>query len=546
MSSSPADAQSTTLPNPPLSFKTDYFGYSASVSPRVGFTDNLFLVPDGFEDEGLEKESEIIASTVFVGNAIYSAPRFTGIASALVDLSYLTDEDDFNVNQRVAGAGTFTLAENIAYFDVSGSSSRQLVGDNAPFSQNPNAARNLQTNVQTFAVSPYLSRQFSDNALGEIRYRFSQVFIDETAPNNLAGLLNDSRTQELSGSYNTGNKLGPLQLGVSAYGARTEEFGSSEALEFDFEQGTLLAEAAYALTSKFSLTGAIGVDEIRAESDTIGAEALNTFIPTEELSGFFWRAGFRYRPGRRTDILAEFTQRYGDEFINAVITYDVSSRLRFEARAGREFVTRAQTVGSQFGLAQRSVLEFANDLRLGNASSPEGVLQDAIRFNQRLNNAQVIGVGARNFAGATLVGFYDRTVFNLSVNYSDDEFGFRDIETIGGDMLVERRLSRKVTGYAGGFYRFADTSVDTGLCIENPAFFGIDTTLTGFNSTDVCTDLASVNGKTNTVGGRIGGRYQIYKNVSAFAEYLRTSRFSELDRLEFDENLVQAGFTLDF
>ncbi|MEO0399757.1 MAG: hypothetical protein AAF224_10115 [Pseudomonadota bacterium] len=528
-----AHAQSTTQPQAPLSFKTDYFGYSASVSPRVGYTDNINLGRDGTEQD------EFIASTVFTANAIYSAPRFTGLMSADVDLSYLTEQADFNVNQRVAGAGTFTVSENLAYFDVSGSTSRQLVGDNARFSQNLNAARDQRTNVHSFSLSPYLNRRFEDKSAAELRYRFSQVFVGDQNNAVLAGLLNDSRAHEVTASYNTGEKLDRLTIGVTAYGARTEEYGSADGLEFDFEQGTLLGEVEYEITPRFSLTGAVGVDEIRSD-------APETLIPTEDLSGLFWRSGFRYRPGRKTDIRLEYGRRYDDDFVNGFISYDISRQFRFQARASRDFITRAQAVNSQFGITQRSILDFADQLREGDPRSPEGVIAAANRLNARIDNAQTIGVGASNSAAASLIGLLGRTQFNATVNYNDDEFGFRDIETIGGSLSVERQVSRQLTGYASAFYRFADTEVDFDLCLANPGFFGFDTTEPTFETFASCASFAAVNGETNTVGGRIGARYQLYRNLAVFGEYFHTTRFSEQPLLEYEENLFQAGLTLDF
>ncbi|MEO1014167.1 MAG: hypothetical protein AAFX08_03165 [Pseudomonadota bacterium] len=516
---------------PTLTFKTEYLGYAASVSPRAAYSSNINLAPDGFEQD------EYFVSNLISGNAIYSTKRFTGLIQGDLDVSYLTDSDDVNVNQQIAGVGTATLAENLFYFDVSGSTSRQLVGDNARFSPNINAARNQQVNVHSFALSPYLNRQFDDGSTAEVRYRFSQIFVGD---GNLADLLNDSQSQELIGVYDTGDRLGDLTLRLTAYGARTDESGSRFAPEFEYEQGSIIGEAEYALTPKFALTGSLGVDEVRSDAP----EAL---IPTDDLSGLNWLAGFRYRPSRRTDLLLQYGERFGDDYINAQFSYTISPRVRFTAGGTRQFITRAQNVNSSFTNTQRSVLDFAEQLRLSDEGiAPTGVIRSANAFGNQFRVFQTIGVGASEIYNASLIASFDRTQFNLNTFYANDDFNFRVIETIGGGVNVDHRLSRRASVYANVFYRFADTSVDLDQCIAEPGFFGIDVTTPGVNAVDGCTAFAAVNGTTDTVGGRIGARYQIFKNVAAFGEYARTQRFSEQSILEFEENFVQAGIILDF
>ena len=526
-------AAGNTTPAAPLTFKSNYLGYAASVSPRVAYSDNLQLLPEGGED------GAVIGSVVLNGSGIYSTNRFTGLISGDLDLSYLGgDQNTFVVNQRIGGAGTATIAENIAYFDVAGSSTRQLVGDNARFSQNLNAARNQQVNVHSITLSPYFNRELKNGALAEVRYRFSQVFIDENENNAFQGFLNDSRTQEVQATYNTGQSIERLKLGASVYGARTNESGALFAPEFEVEQGTVVGDAQYSVTERFALTGTVGFDEI-------SSDAPEQFIPDDELSGVFWRGGVRLKPGRKTDLLFEYGERYGDDYFSGSINYAISPRLRFNARADRLFLTRAQAVNSQFLLNQRGVLDFASDLREGSALSPEGVIQSSNNLNQGVQ-FQTLGIGASNVVSAGLVGAYDRTQLSVNFIYQDDDFGFRQIQTIGGDVGINHQLSRRLSAYGSLFYRFADTSVDFNQCVENPALFGIDPNNPLFNPVLTCAGFVAQNGETDTVGGRIGARYQFYKNVSVFGEYSRTQRFGDTALLRFKENFVQAGLTLTF
>ena len=272
------------------------------------------------------------------------------------------------------------------------------------------------------------------------------------------------------------------------------------------------------------------------------------FFNDDELSGGWWRAGFTASPGRRGSIRLEYGERFGGDFIDASAFYELSRRLVFSAGASRTFQTRSQNISSRFRGNQLQTLEFADRLRDGEELPARGVIDAANRFASSLSgrSAQTIGVGVTDQAFAALDGRYGRTQVTLSGNYTDSDFGFRTIESLGGSFNLRHQLSRTLTGYIGVDYRHVDTTFDPAVCEVNPLIFGFDTTDPLFNAMTDCAALAADNGVTDTVIGRLGGSYRIAKNVSAFAEYSHTERFSEVDLLEYGENTILAGVTLDF
>lgn len=520
----------------PLRMRSDYFGYAASVSPRAGYSDNIELQPKGAE------QSTALLSTLFSGAAIYSKSRFTGVINGQVDGSFRTDNSDAFINQNVGAAGTFTVADNVAYVDVAGSTSRQLVGENARFSSNLSAARGQRADVHNFAVSPYLYRQFSDRSSAQLRYRYSQVFVDDDSAdaNPFSGnFFNDSRSHEVLASYDTGGKFQQARVVLSAYGADTTEDGSVIFPRQEYRQGSLLGEVQVAVTPTFAVSGAIGYDEI----DT---EATPGLFDDEALSGLFWRAGFTARPGRRSSIRVEYGRRYDDDFIDAAITYDISGRLRFVAGAGQTFETRTQSISSTITNQQRQILEFAERLREGAEMSPDGVIATANRFVNNNVYGQTAGIGVSKNAYAQISGAYDRTEIGLGVRYQDTDFGFRQNEylMINGD--IRRELSRKLSAYANVFYRATQTDFDPLTCVTQPFLFGFDVNSPLFDPVAACNQFAIDNGETDTIGGRIGVSYRLYENLSLFGEYGHTSRFGEFETLEYGENTVLGGLTLDF
>lgn len=530
-----ASAQITS-PSAPLRFKNNLFGYASSFSPRVTFTDNIDLQEEPLDD------NDLILTSFFSGSAIFSNRRFTGLLNGDIDLSYLTVDGDFRINQDIGGTGTATIAENWVYLDVSGQTSRQLIGDNASFSSNRNAGRDQQANVHSFSLSPYVYHQFPNQSAVELRYRFSQVFIDGNDSGAGPGadeFLNDSQTNEALISFQTGALFDRLRLVVSAYGNNTVEDGSIVVPRFEYQQGSILAEGQFALNRSFSLSGAIGFDEVSTES-------VVPLFDDDTLSGLFWRAGFTARPGRRTQLRLEYGQRYDDDFIDASLNYRVSQRFTLTAGAARTFQTRAQSITRRFRSLQLSTLQFADQIRQGAELSPEALINSVNAIGGGRLDAQAVGIGASNTAFARVNGVFDRTNVSLRAEYSDTDFGFRQNQSFGGTFNITRELSRKTEAYGNLFYRHADTSIDTTNCIQAPFLFGLDTSVPGFDPVVSCNEFAATNGVTDTVGGSVGFSHQFYKNLAFFGEYSHTQRFSEITTLEYTENSVTAGLTLDF
>ncbi len=526
-------------PEAPLKMKTEYLGYAAAVSTRFTYSDNLNLQRDGLKDD------EYILSTVVTGGAIISTKRLTALVLGDLDFSYLIDRSDFVVNQNIGATATATVAENVAYVDVSAQTSRQLVGDNARFSRSLNNARNQQVNVHSYSASPYIYHQMPDQSTVELRYRYSQVFVDDTrTTTNLLGgnFLNDSMSHEAFASYQTGSGLERVRIRASAYGNSTKESGSGALPDFEYEQGSLYTDMRFAVDDSFSLSGAVGYDEV----DTDAAAAL--FFNDDDLSGVFWRAGFTVQPNRRGSARIEYGERYGGDFIDADVNYQLTRRVVFSASASRIFQTRAQGINSQFRSVQTRTLDFADRLRDGDEISPRNVIDAANRYSSVLSgrSAQTVGVSVTDRANASIAAVYDRTTITLGANVSDSDFGFRQIDTYGVSLNARHRLSRRITGYGNFFFRRSDTTIDTAICQANPTIFGFDTMDILFDPVADCAAVAASNGLTNTVIGRLGGSYRLYKNVSAYGEASYTKRFSPIAALEYDESSFLVGATLEF
>ena len=190
-------------------------------------------------------------------------------------------------------------------------------------------------------------------------------------------------------------------------------------------------------------------------------------------------------------------------------------------------------------------LELVDNLRQGGAQDARSIIEGVSRINRGIN-AQALGVAVSNNASVGLTGVFDSTQITASALYNDQDFGFRSIETLSAQLALQHRLSRRLSAYGDVFFRHADTNAGIDDCIANPALFGFNQTLPGFNALQVCSQFINQQGRTNTVGGRVGLNYQVYSNVSAFAEYAYTNNFSDNAFLEFEENFANVGLTIRF
>lgn len=522
-----------------LQLRNNFLGYAASVSPRFSYSDNINLQRDALAD------SEYIFSTQFTGGAVIATQRASGIILGDLDFSFLADDTDFVVNQNIGATSTFTAADNWLYLDVSGQTSRQLIGDNARFSANVNAARGQQANVHSYNASPYVYHRMADQSAVELRYRWSQIFVDDsnTDFNPLDGnFLNDSRSHEALLSYESGNAFEVVRFRTTVYGIDTVDDGSDIfPIPFEYRQGSVLTEAQVALNSNFALSGAVGYDEV----DTDQAAAI--FFDEDQLSGLFWRAGFTARPGRRTRVRIEYGERFDDEFIDADISYEISRRLVFNAAASRTFQTRAQAVSSQFRASQLQTLDFVERLRANQEVSPRGLIEAANRFAGVSGaGAQTIGLGVTNSAFAALNGAYGRNNFSLSGSYNDTNFGFREIVSYGVSLNARREVSRRLSAFGDVSWRNIDTTIDQATCLSDPRIFGFDTTDPLFDPVAECAGRALEEGVTDTIIVSGGASYSLYENVAAFLQASHSTRVSENFLLEYAENSVTLGVTLDF
>ncbi|MEM8934773.1 MAG: hypothetical protein AAGC77_00005, partial [Pseudomonadota bacterium] len=238
-------AAQSIAPSAPLRLQTDYLGYGFAMSPRVSYSTNIDLAPDG------QKEDEFALSNAFSAGAIVSAPRVTAIFLGEADLSYLVEQDDFVINQDAGGSATFTAIDDWVYLDIAGSAQRQLAGDEARISGNLNAARQQRANVYSIFGSPYVFHRLSRESTIEARYAYSQFFVNDSGTDIGGGVgdfYNDSRSHEVLARYDSGDLFSFARFRVGGFARDTTEDGSDILPRFEYRQASAYAETEYAIT----------------------------------------------------------------------------------------------------------------------------------------------------------------------------------------------------------------------------------------------------------------------------------------------------------
>lgn len=525
----PAAAQvGADAPDPRV--RSEFLGYAVSISPRLIYSDNIFLESKGNEND------ELIPSLLVSGSVVYASQRLTGIVTGSVDGSWFTQDKDLVLNQDVGAAGTATVVDNLFYVDASASTSRQLVGDQAAFSNNINAARGDRTNVYTATVSPYTLHKFANGSEAELRYRRSQLWVDDD-------FINDSSSDEGLARLSSGPLFNRLKFAGLAYGRSTRDKGGPGVPDFKFKQATGAGRADFSLTDEFALTGTVGYDEI----DTDNA---NGFFDDDQLSGVFWNAGFIFDPNRRTHLRATYGKRYDDDFIEAEASYQMTPRIGMTAGASRTLQTRATGITSLLDNATANALAYAGQLRDLQASgmTPREIALAAGNYAAVSYGlpSQTVGVGPVDSAYATITANMTRTDLVMSARYDSSNFGFQTIDTVTGQIQLVRRLSRRFQLYSNAVYRYANTDLSPQACLGSIGSFLNDPTLTPAQIATLCADPSNLSRWSNTVSATVGLQYQISRHVAAYGQYIRTNRWADNPLDEYVENAAIVGVRLEY
>ncbi len=526
--------------------RSRFLGYSFSISPKISYSDNVTLAPEG------EERSDGLVSVEGRGGILLDRVNFTGIVNGRVEVgSYFSPPsvngeqlyDKSIIDHDIRAAGTAQLVENMFYLDASAVSERRALNERSRFSTASLAANDRQADAFSFSISPYLRTEFSNEGTLEARYRYVTVKVDDK--NVVPGIddfLNDSESHEVLAEYSSGKLLDRLGFSIRAYGNKTRETGSNILPRVDYEQASVSGSLSYALNRKLSVVGTVGFDDIHTEN--------NALFDDGDLSGVFWKAGVSAKPGRRTEVRLEAGERYGGFLLEGSAEYLHSSRLRFVADISRNLNTSSQLRATSQGILQSETLSFADDLRsLQNLTANE-VLESTLQFNDDLRDLteRRSGLATSNNAGISMIINSKRAATVLRAAYDNADFGFQKTNTISLSGAWNRQISRKLNVYAQGSYLDTSDNISGSLtdCVTALSTDPFTVGLSDDAVLQICQAQLDSDVETQTVSLLGGVSYEIFKEISTFIQYSLTQRSADVSSLEYEESAITAGMTFDF
>ncbi|NHK26944.1 TIGR03016 family PEP-CTERM system-associated outer membrane protein [Parvularcula flava] len=521
--------------------------YVLRVSPRVTYSDNVELAPEGFEQQ------DALASVYMSGGALVDRVRFKGIVNGSIEVgSYLNppevggealyDRTVFSPN--VIAGGTTKLVDNLFYFDLAASAREQALDETTRSSGGTSLAGNQRlANSYAVSASPYLFRRLGSEATIEARYRYVAVSVDDDqSVEGIDDYLNDSQSHELIAEYSSGRLFDRVGFSVRAFANSTEETGSQVLPEVDFSQASISGDLRYAMNRKVSLVGTVGYDDV----ETNGTSPFDD----DDLSGTFWKAGVALTPGRRSEASLELGERYGGTWVDASASWRYSSRLQFRLSANNRLMTTAQAQAERFNVLQEETLSYAEELRqLGNLTS-ENILERVLEFNEGLSDLtrQQAGLSRSTGVYADMIAQAPRSSLVLRTGYDKSDFGFEEIDTWSISGLLNHRISRRLDAYARANYQ--DSSGEIGGSLEdcltalrqNPDNAG----MTDAMLQAICQSGEGLALDTRTLILSAGLDYLLFRDLNAFAALSRSQRFADTPANEYVENSVTVGLSYDF
>lgn len=441
------------------------------------FTDNVELSPTNPESDWVTGAAPRLAITA-VG------PRLDlFLSGGGTFLAFANDRSRNDVRPEFYLDGTIELVEDTLELTGQAAIAETLIDAAGAFSASIfNSTGNRQL-TQSYQVGPTLRHRFGSTATAELAYRFGYSSVDEVRRQDgtTATLLTDTYSHFVDGRVTSGTQF--TRFFWELVGSYRENRYTNNVLANWSAEGRLISE--YLVNSNFSLILDLGVQDF----DSITNQGFS--------GGFIWDAGFRWRPGPRTEMVLTVGRRFGATVWNFDGSYKVSDKIQLQASYTEEVTTSANRLLSLLGINAED--NFANVFGLADNLT----LSDEV-FLSRRGEVSLFGQVGRN--GYSVTGLFERRSFRLTPS--------RDV-TYGVEATLSRRLTRRWTAETAGMYRRQD-------------FQRFDV-----RADDIYSASASL-------------AYDLGRSVRTRLQYLYSLRDSSDALFDLDENAVTLYLTMTF
>lgn len=447
------------------------------------FSDNVDLDPKAQEKTAILSDLNVSA------HLRTTSARVKSTWDGFFTLRHQTagDDEGFSLLPNIAGFSNVEAVDDLFFVDISSSVSREILNR-----READTESNRDT-VQTYHVSPYLVNRFGGFASAELRYALDLLSSGDDAGRGANNEVSDTTTQTVSFALNSGIDFRRLLWSITALAS---ESGRSD--EGDISQRRVTLDTEYAIVRSFSLLGSLGYESFEEDE-----------LDGEDFQGATWRAGFRWRPGRRTNLEVTFGRRDNDENLDTRLTYDIGPRTRLTVSYNERLDTGTQRLVSDLSLiGVNPITGGLIDLTTGLPFDPNNVptsVTDEVTRNKTFQAVLTANRGRNSFS---LNAIYRKQEEEGSLANPDDEEGF----VFSGSW--SRQLNRRTNfSFQGSF--------------ENTKFIMDDR-----------------EDKEYSVSTSID--YNIFRNVNTFASYVYRRQDSTLDSEEFIENRISFGLRRTF
>ena len=271
--------------------------FRPSLTVTQEFSDNVDLDP---EDEQSAFITRVTPGLSFRGNT----SRFKGGFDGAVGTRYTTEGDDegFDVDGALTADADVRLVDDYLFLEGNASVSQEVLEN-----EEAQSDANLDT-VQVYRLSPVLRNRYGGFAESEIRYVLGQLLVsdDDVADTTLhVGQL----------ALASGSDFDRLRWLLDGRVSESIRSGDGDVSRADAD-----LETEYGLTRWLSVIAGGGYQSFDAGE------------PESEIEGPTYRGGFRWRPGRRTELMFTYGRR--DERFSpaASLRYRISEDSQFLAR----------------------------------------------------------------------------------------------------------------------------------------------------------------------------------------------------------------------
>jgi Putative beta-barrel porin 2 len=385
--------------------------FRPSLSVSQEFSDNVDLDP---EDEQSAFITRVTPGVSYRGDT----SRFQGGFDGAVSTRYTTEGDDagFQVNGGLTADGDLQLLRDLLFLEGNASVSQEVLDNDEA-----QAESNLDT-VQVYRLSPVLRNRLGGVAVSELRYVLGQLLVrdDDVA---------DTTVQIGQVSLASGRDFDRLRWLLDGRVSEAIRSGDSNVSRRDAD-----LETEYGLTRWLSVIAGGGY------------QSFDDGDPKTEVDSPAYRGGFRWRPGRRTELVFTYGRR-DDRFSPAAsLRYRISEDSQFLARYFEGLSTAQERLFENVSLIgidpeEGIFIDERSDTRFDPRPDPFDI-DDETDYIKAVRADLVL---SRGLYSVGLRGYFGREEVVVT---GDEEKVYR------ADAILSRRLGRRLTfDLSGGIER---------------------------------------------------------------------------------------------